>query len=119
MNKSVINFSVTFEGAISLAGNYFHDATISKDENEIDRCMTAGACLLSAIEIPDEPSSAFIDLRKPTFPCTKKDKQEIAGLVYKNLMRALSTIGNDGSDEETINFVIKARQAYNTMYGLN
>lgn len=118
MNKNVIYLSATLEEAISLAGNYFHDATISKDENEVDRCMTAGACLLSAIEIPDEPSSAFFDLRKPTLPCTKKDKQEIASSVYNNLIKALSTIGDDG---ETIDFdfVIKAKQAYNAMYGLS
>lgn len=102
-------------GTIGLAGEYFLDATISNDENEIDRYMVAGACLLSTIEIPDEPISAFINLRKPTFPCTKKDKHQIASSVYNNLMRALSTIDND---EKTIDFVIKAKQAYNTMYGL-
>lgn len=102
-------------GTIGLAREYFVMAISEPKEMDVDLDMIAGASLLSKIEIPDEPSSACINLRKPTFPCTKKDKHQIASSVYNNLMRALSTIDND---EKTIDFVIKAKQAYNTMYGL-
>lgn len=102
-------------GTIGLAGEYFVMATSELKERDVDLDMIAGASLLSKIEIPDEPSSACIDLDKLMLPLTKEDKQTLSKVIVAYLLMASDSFKKK-DEKELVRLLIKAKQAYNIMY---
>lgn len=102
-------------GTIGLAGEYFVMAISEPKEGDVDLDMIAGASLLSKIEIPNEPSTACIDVDKSMLPLTKKDKQTISKVIVAYLLMASNSFEKN-EEKELVRLLIKAKQAYNIMY---
>lgn len=100
---------------IGLAGEYFVMAISELKEREVDLDMIAGACLLSKIEIPNEPSTACIDVDKSMLPLTKEDKQTISKVIVAYLLIASDSF-EQNDEKKLVRILIKAKQAFNIMY---
>lgn len=115
MKIKATDLSEELADTIGLARDCFVRATSALKEREVEKCMIAGASLLSKIEIPDEPSSACIDLDNLILPLTKQDKQTIASVIVAYLLKAQVCFKNNNKNG-LAHFLIKAKETYNSMY---